>query len=99
MPDEVTVKKKVREIVLDVRKPLTVNGVPITHPAQLDPAWTLGTPFPIAMDKFKINGALVPRIDLLVKEYKPKGSFTPGDIKPNMTIGDLQDSVWGKVKN
>lgn len=98
MPDEVTVKRRVRKTVLDVRKPLTVNGVPITTSAQVNPAWMLGMPFPIAMDKLKVNGALVPQLDLLVKEYKPAGSFTPGDIKPNMTIGDLQDSVWGKVK-
>jgi hypothetical protein len=98
MPDELTVKQRVRKIVLDVSKPLTVGGKPITTPDQVDPAWRLGFPFPIGMDKIKINGLLVPRLDLYVKELKPVASFTPADIKPNMTIGDLQDSVWDKVK-
>lgn len=98
MPDELTVKQRVRKIVLNVRKPLTVGGKPITSPDQVDPAWSLGSPFPIGMDKIKINGLLVPRLDLYVKSLKPAKSFTPADIKPDMTIGDLQDSVWAKVK-
>ena len=98
MPDQVTVKLRVRKIVLDVSKPLTVEGKPITTPGQVDPAWRLGFPFPVGMDKTKINGLLVPRLDLYVKKLKPGASFTPGDIKPDMTIGDLQNSVWDKVK-
>lgn len=96
--DEFVVKRHVRQIILDVSKPLTVNGIPITSADAVDPAWTLGLPFPIGMDKTKINTVLVPRLDTYVKSLKPAASFTPGDIKPNMTVGDVQDSVWGKVK-
>jgi hypothetical protein len=97
-PTELEVKHHVREIVLDVAKPLTVNGIDIVNARQVDPAWMLGLPFPIGMDKSKINGQLVPELDLYVKTIKPTASFTPADIKPNMTVGDLQDSVWAKVK-
>jgi hypothetical protein len=98
MPDELTVKMDVRRIVLSIAKPLTVDGKEITTPRQLDPAWTLGPPFPIDMDKTKIEGDLPPKLDLYVKKLKPKSSFTPGDIKENMTVGDLAELVWNKVK-
>ena len=50
------------------------------------------------MDKTKIEGDLPPKLDLYVKKLKPKSSFTPGDIKDNMTVGDLAELVWNKVK-
>jgi hypothetical protein len=96
--NKTSVVYQVRKIVLEVASPLVVNGKHITDPWDVDPSWRLGFPAPIGMSKDRIIYTLVPRIAAYVKSVKPGARFSQGDIKDGMTVGDLQDAVWNKVK-
>lgn len=97
MPNQNTVNELVRQTILTVAQPLTVGGKQITNRDQVDPGWNIGLPFPIGLDAIRSH-ILVIHLNLLVKSLKPRASFGPGDLKGTDTVGDVQDTVWSKVK-
>lgn len=97
MPNEDTVNQLVRQTILSVAQPLTVNGQLITDRNQVDPAWNIGMPFPLGLDSIRAHILLI-HLNLLVKSLKPRAGFGGGDLKPTDTVGDVQDTVWSKVK-
>lgn len=94
---ESDVDRLVRDTVLHVASPLTVNGQLISDPDDVDPGWNIGIPAPIGMDGTRQH-ILAVHLDAVVKSLKRSAKFGPGDLKPTMDIGDLQDAVWAKVK-
>jgi hypothetical protein len=98
MPTQDTVNQLVRQTILSVAQPLTVDGQEITDRNQVDPGWNIGLPFPIGLDAIRSH-ILVIHLNLLVKSLKRGKAFGAGDLKGTDTVGDVQDTVWSKVKS
>lgn len=98
MQNESDVKRDVRAIVLAICSPLKVHGRRIKTADDVEPAWDLGPQFPVGLDSTTVDTFLVAQLDDYVRTVRPAQRFRSADIKKNMTIGDLQDVVWDKVK-
>ena len=98
MPNQDTVNQLVRQTILSVAQPLTVHGEQITDRDQVDPGWKIALPFPIGLDAIRSH-ILVIHLNLLVKSLKPRAAFGAADLKGTDTVGDVQRTVWSKVKS